>query len=186
MRLWTLQPEWVYEKLKKDGVFVCDPTKSTMLQFYCFEKAYRWITNQMIRQIGPPPAGVSFPIWAWHTTYWKHRKPDLRRTEFRSFSEPMLCIEIEKPDNEVLLSDEENWHFVLNDSYISDNEQDDNAFDFLPEQQKEHLKEISWKKIFDISPYEDNRIRKGMFVQATFWVLKFEETIKATIINKKH
>ena len=59
----------------------------------------------------------------------------------RSYTEPMLCIEIEKPDNEVLLSDEENWHFVLNNSYISDHEQDDNTFDSLPKQQKEHLKE---------------------------------------------
>lgn len=186
MRLWTLQPEWVYEILKKDGVFVCDPSKSTMLQFDGFEKAYRWMTNQMIKQIGPPPAGVSIPIWAWHTTYWKHRRPDLRRTEFRSYTEPMLCIEIEKPDNEVLLSDEENWHFVLNDRYISDNEKDYNDFDSLPEQQQKQLKEKSWKRIFDTSPYEDNWIRKGMFVQATFWELKLEETVKTTIISRTH
>ena len=97
-----------------------------------------------------------------------------------------MQTEIEKPDNEILLSDEENWHFVLNDSYISDNEKDDNDFDSLSEQQQKQLKEKSWKKIFDISPYEDNWIRKGMFVQATFWELKLEETVKATIISRTH
>ena len=184
MRLWTIQPVEVCEILKKNGVFICEPAKSTMLQFEGFEKAYRWLTKQMIHRIGSPPVNVSLPIWAWYITYWKHRKPDLRRTEFRSFSKPMMCIEIDKPDTEVLLSDEENWHFVLNDSYIADNEEDDNAFDTLPAQQQAYLKEKSWEKIFDIRPYEDNWSRRGMFVQATFWELKLEETVNVTMINK--
>ena len=65
-------------------------------------------------------------------------------------------------------------------------EKDYNDFDSLPEQQQKQLKEKSWKKIFDTSPYEDNWIRKGMFVQATFWELKLEETVKTTIISRTH
>lgn len=184
MRLWTFQPIEVYDILTEKGIFTCEPSKSTMIEFDGFEKAYRWLTIQMIKRIGPPPAGVSFPIWAWHTTYWKHKKPDLRRTEFRNYSQPMVCLEIEKPDKDILLSDEENWHLVLNDSFIADSEED---FDNFYEQPSEIRKEESWKKIFDISPYENNWLRKGMFVQATFWELNISEVKNVIPVNnKKH
>ena len=182
MRLWTFQPIEVHDILTSKGIFTCDPSKSTMIEFDGFVKAYEWLTNQMTKRIGSPPAGVSFPIWAWHTTYWKQQKPDLRRSEFRNYSKSMVCLEIEKTDTGVLLSDEENWHLVLNDSYIADSEEDFDTFYAHPSKAK---KESSWEKIFDISPYEDKWFRKGMFVQATFWELNLSEVVKVIPVNNK-
>ena len=182
MRLWTFQPKEVYDILIKKGIFTCDPLKSTMIEFEDFKRAYEWLTAQMVKRIGSPPAGVSFPIWAWHTTYWKHQKPDLRRSEFRNYSKPMVCLEIEKPDKDVLLSDEENWHLVLNDSYIADSEED---FDNFYNHPSEIEKELSWEKIFDVSPFENGWSRKGMFVQATFWELSLSEVVRVISVNKK-
>ena len=112
MKLWTLQPVEVYDSIMKDGAYRCKPELSECLTEMNFYDAYDWLVEQMKEKIGQPPQNVKYPVWAWHTTYGKHKKPDLRRMDFRS-KEPMVCLEIEKPDNEVLLSDEENWHFVL-------------------------------------------------------------------------
>ena len=60
MRLWTFQPIEVYETLTEKSIFTCDPSRSTMMEFEGFKKAYEWLTNQMSKRIGPPPAGVSF------------------------------------------------------------------------------------------------------------------------------
>lgn len=69
------------------------------------------------RRVGEPPVGVIYPIWAWHTLDWQHEKPDFRGTEFRSYRGKHVCIEIEISEDKVLLSDEVEWHFVLNDIY---------------------------------------------------------------------
>ena len=88
----------------------------------------------------------------------------------------------EKPDKDVLLSDEENWHLVLNDSYIADSEED---FDNFYNHPSEIEKELSWEKIFDVSPFENGWSRKGMFVQATFWELSLSEVVRVISVNKK-
>ena len=41
-------------------------------------------------------------------------KHDLRRTEFRVI-EDSIMYEVELPSSDVLLSDFDNWHYVLND-----------------------------------------------------------------------
>ena len=75
-------------------------------------------------RVGNPPDGVNYPIWAWHTVDWKHQKPDLAKTEFRKKGN-QVCIELEMPEDKVLLSDEEMWHFVLNDYFIGDSENEE-------------------------------------------------------------
>lgn len=72
----------------------------------------------MRKRISEPPTGVTYPIWAWHTLEWQHKKPDLRRMEFHSYKEKYVCIETEISADKVLLRDEMDWHFVLNDSYM--------------------------------------------------------------------
>lgn len=175
MILWTLQPLDVYQEIICTGKYVCKPRLSVCLSEMGFRDAYDWLVRQMIKRIGLPPNGVIYPVWAWHTTYNQHKKPDLRRMDFRESEAPMVCIEIEKADDEVLLSDEENWHFVLNNQYFSENEDEDRIFNTLSEYEQEKVKIKSWERIFDITAFENEWMRRGCFIQATFWMLELKD-----------
>lgn len=184
MRLWTVQPNKVYDLILNNGVYHCDSTKSESIKNFG-AVPYQWLSEQMRKRVGPPPDGVAFPVWAWHTMSWKHKRPDMRRTEFRFEKRPFVLMEIEISDNDVLLSDEELWHFVLNNCYLSDadNEtelyKDWERFDLLSEEEKKQEKESSWKRIFAVSPPTDNEWNKvGRYIQATFWELRKEQIIK--------
>jgi len=102
----------------------------------------------------------------------------LRRAEFNNYVGENVVIELEIPDDEVLLSDHENWHCVLNDWYLHDVndeegkwEENDAWFDNLPSDVKESVKRNSWEKIFD----KDETDNDWDFVQATFWELRVEQ-----------
>ena len=183
MIVWTIQPLTVYQQLLKDGYFRCDPKRSVLLHELGFRKAYDWMNRQMEKRIGRKPDGVKYPIWAWHTMDWLHTKPDLRRREFRYENEDMVCIELSVPDGEILLSDEENWHFVLNDSYFNcarnDREYDEaeEMYEALTKTERQQLKEESWERIFDVEPFENDCYLKGRYIQATFWEIKVEQIV---------
>lgn len=75
MILWTMQPVEVWQEIQETGVYFCDPARSSMPEF---TDMYEWLIRQMKQRIGPPPAGVAYPVWAWYMQNGKHRKPDLR------------------------------------------------------------------------------------------------------------
>ena len=176
MRLWTVQPKDLYEKLLKEKVVRCRLELSEWVDDPNFRKAYDWMVLQMEQRIGKAPEGVQYPVWAWHTLAGQNKKPDLRGTEFRYYTGEQACIELEIPDHEVVLSDEGDWHIVLNDSYcVSDMENFDNEyewFDSLSDEEKEIVKRKSWEQIFDVM-HEDGTT--AMYIQATFWELHLED-----------
>ena len=182
MRLWTVQPAEVWEILKEQGYFICEPEKSDYLSTeWGFKKSYDWLVNQMDMRIGKRPKGVSYPIWAWHTRDWQHKKPDLRNIGLGNKGEKSVCIEIEIPDNEVLLHDYDAWHYVLNNWWYDgsfserDWEKKHNWFDKLSNEEKEILTKKSWERIFDVSPFKNDWFQKGRYIQATFWVLYLKD-----------
>lgn len=184
MRLWTIQPKELYERLKTDKVVHCDSALSEHIAEWGFGPAYDWLAVQMKRRVGQPPEGVIYPIWAWHTLDWKHRKPDLRCTEFRAYRGDQVCLELEIADKMVLLSDEELWHYVLNDWYYGDctnereMEKEDAWFDSLSPEKQTTVKVKSWEKIFNVSPpYESAWEYRGRYVQATFWELRLDQVV---------
>lgn len=191
MRLWSIQPKSLYEKLNADGIVCCDSSLSENLEFEEFRSAYDWLSDQMCQIIGSPPQGIKYPIWAWHTHGWKHKKPDLRLSEFKRYHEPMVCIELEIPDRDVLLSDEEAWHFVLNNCYCEaattaeESTIEQQWFESLSEQSKHLAKVESWDRIFDITPQQTDWIAHGRFVQATFWALKKEQIVRVQNFSKR-
>ncbi|MEA4832796.1 MAG: DUF3841 domain-containing protein [Oscillospiraceae bacterium] len=182
MRLWTIQPKTLYEKLKTVKIIHCDQTKSDLITEWGYSPAYDWLIEQMISKIGTPPEYVKYPIWAWHTVDWQHKKPDLRRREFRGYSEDQVCIEIEIPDSDVLLSDEVMWLYVLNNYYYGNStcdqmfDTESKWFDSLSPDEQLAAKSKSWKKIFDVFPCGENRQDSaGQYIQATFWELKYDQ-----------
>lgn len=183
MRLWTIQPKEVYDILKNNGEFICDITKSSLFDEY-FKRSYDWLITKMDEKNINHPIGVDYPIWAWHTMDWKHEKPNLLEDYYGEKGEELICLELEVPDEDVLLSDFNLWHFVLNDSWIDDSK-NEMEYDLMHEQydklsplEREQLKKDSWNKIFDITPitYGD-WVSIGRYVQACFWKLKLEYVI---------
>ena len=83
------------------------------------------------------------------------------------------------------LSDEENWYFVLDNWYLSESEEDCQAFETMSTDIQEVLKQQSWERVFKVDPFEDQWTRRGMFVQATFWELKQEEIRKVIQYGKR-
>ena len=102
--------------------------------------------------------------------------------EFRSYKWKYVCIEIEILADKVLLSDEMDWHFVLNDSYMPSAQNQKKfdrqweSFEYLSEEEKRATKEKSWESIFIVSPpLYDEWNQTGRYIQATFWELNMDQ-----------
>ena len=183
MRVWTIQPIEVWNELNSKGYFICDPNKADYItdKDWNFKKSYDWLVKAMEKRIGKRPLGVSYPIWAWHTRDWKHKKPDLRNVGLAKKGEKCVCIEVEIPDNQVVLTDYDAWHYVLNDWFFDNSKNEDEWervhkwYDNLPREKRNSVAESSWEKIFDISPFESEWFQRGRYIQATFWVLYLKD-----------
>lgn len=177
MILWTMQPEEVYQQIMQTGVYICDPARMNMPEF---TEMYNWLTGHMRTKIGPPPSGVVYPVWGWYKQNGRHYKPDLRgeRWCYGAHGQQFICIELEIPDAQVLLSDFDTWNFVLCNGLISETEEENAAQEAVyeslsPEEQKK-MKYLNWERVFDITPFENEWGCRGKWVQATFWVLTKE------------
>jgi hypothetical protein len=181
MRLWTVQDKAAYDDLCKKGVLHCDKALVEWVKDDFFKRSYDWLVSEMRERIGESPDGVEYPIWAWYLLSGKNVKPDFRRMEFRNYEGEQYIIEVEIPDEDVLLSDEEMWHLILNDGYFAKGagkidggtefDEDDAWFDSLPPDEQECVKHESWKKVFDKNccPWD--------FVQETFWELRKDQVV---------
>ena len=180
MILWTMQPLQIYEMIQRMGVYRCDPARSSMMRME-FTEQYDWLVAKMTERIGPPPEGVKYPVWAWYKQNGKRHKPDLRseRWGYGGDGEPYTCLEIGVPDDQVVLSDFDSWHVPLNNWLLSDTKEEDAAqesyYKSLTEVQQKAYREWNWERIFDVTPFENDWIRQGDWVQATFWELKKEQ-----------
>lgn len=123
MILWSIQPEEVFDLIQREGVYHCDIHKSRMGDFA--DMQYSWLVSQMKKRIGPPPEGVSFPVWAWYQWRKDRKKPDLRaeRWYYGYRGEKFYRLEIDIPDEQVLLSNFALWHVPLNKWVVHKNRQ---------------------------------------------------------------
>jgi hypothetical protein len=101
----------------------------------------------------------------------------------------MVCLELEIPDEKVLLTDFDLWHFVLNDWWLdtsmfkygfTEEEYDLNHkwFKGLSKEEQKKEKEESWEMVLNIEPFDSEWIARGQYVQAVFWELKMEDVKK--------
>lgn len=187
MRVWTVQPISLYEKFKREKVLHADYSKSTEvfssgIACECFDTAYKWMISQMKSRIGIKPELDNInlaPWWAWYKFDNKNRDSE----DFKYYGIPgkeYAVIELDLPDNEVLLSDYDAWHGVLNKWYIDDStneeEYDKNHdwFNSLSAEEQDRVRTESWNKIFDITVIDNDWYRNGFYVQATFWELRLD------------
>jgi hypothetical protein len=186
--LWTIQTAEAWQTLQRKGVL--RPESHHVEQR--FLESYKWLVTQMCQRIGPQPADCDFPVWAWYQWYDCRRpRPDLRFGAHLPKGTEGFRLEIELSHSQVLLSDFELWHYVLNYHYLPESEEDGEAFDAeleqtglcpcttkpLPHRQYDQRVRDSWLRIFDLgwsakaiaSPMEDKSI------QAVFWELQVEQ-----------
>ncbi len=180
MILWTIQPEEVYKNIMESGFYHCDYNKSGMK--HC-QLQYDWLVSQMIKRIGKRPSGVEYPVWAWFQWTEKRKKPDLRNERWGNGwkGERFVLMEIEIPDKDVLLSDFDAWSIILVNGLLSNTEEEDRLLELkyssLSEIEQKKMKSQNWEGVFDLSKVNNEWMRKGESIQATFWELRKEQIL---------
>ena len=176
MRLWTIQPVETFTRLQREKVLYVD--EHTVPEE--FRHAYDWMREQMARRI--PGYGGHYPWWGWVN------RPDLRRSGHLPPGTKGVRLELEVPDAEVLLSDFDAWHCVLNRSYLALTEEEDEAWEArfrsaVPDPYawpppEPWYSEIlaSWERIFDLHALAATDWRGGeRHLQATFECLRLAD-----------
>jgi hypothetical protein len=177
VRLWTVRSAQHYDRARwplRAGVRHVDPY---MLP------AYHWMADQLRRRVGPPPRGVVLPLWAWVV------KPDLRESAHLARGTPGVVLEVEVSAEEVLVSDFERFHAVLNRSYLERSQADADRHDRLEQRESPggwpHTPAVrarvekSWERVFGFSSQEMDPRHHGpasaAVRQAVFWELRREQ-----------
>lgn len=173
MRLWTIHPLAIWEMIQREGCYRCDPELA--IDGKDWPDSYDWMARQMRIRVGPPPDGVRWPAWAWE------KKPDLRSWLGRNNREPYVRLTLEVPESGVLLSEFQDWHFVLWNGYIALTEAEADANENATATERE----ASWERIFDLDYVRDawqgGGGREARLVQATFWEIRREQVLRAEI-----
>lgn len=152
MQLWSVQTAKAWAVLRSRGILHCDARFADRL----IRSRYPWLIRQMERRIGVPPPRVRYPLWAWYRFNGKHARPDLRYSMFRNESPNSVLLELELPDNAVLLSNEDTWHCVLNNwLYFEESwpeekiEKQESQLEALPSDQRQSVIEKSWEPVLN-------------------------------------
>lgn len=190
MRLWMLVPDVVFRTLERDGEVVTDGRRSVR----DLRPAYRWMAEQMEERIGPPPRPGAFPLWAWAQWSGPHRrKPDMRCGGHAPTGAKCFRLTLDVPQSQVLLSDFDDWHSVLNNSFCAWNCAEFDSFAAKlgaagirwcgphPEPFRSLIVQ-SWDRIFDIdrsdADPEWGTSPEYQSIQATFWRLTSHQVQK--------
>jgi hypothetical protein len=203
MLVWTIQPVEVYEKLKQEQVLYTDISLSSCYNLddevaeearqdgielpldrkSTFKKGYDWLVKRMEEKIGRPEQ-AKFPWWAWYKRNLSHMKPDLRESGYGERGRKCVCLELEIPDDSVVLSDFDLWWYCISDIWYNNahNEKEsdelDDWYDSLSREEQEKLKLESWDTVFDTHFDPRPWYERGKWVQATFWELRLEQVRK--------
>jgi len=138
MRLWSIQTENAVRRIKEKGELRGDWRRVD----HWFKEAYQWLCVEMekadIGLKGRPP------VWAWT------RRPDLRYSAHGQKGETLYLLELDVPDDEILVSNFGAWHCVLNPCFVTMNDAEFHKMwdDDSPYSDQEI--EESWQRIFDL------------------------------------
>lgn len=170
MKLWTIQHKKAYEEMLRTGVLRAN---SAHIFDEFFRESYEWMAEQMKKRVGAPPDGVELPVWAWYQWEGMRKRTDMRHHGRAGDKRvPIVLLTIDVPDDQVLLSDFDYWHVVLNDGELIF-PYDENA---NYSKEKRHK---SWDNIFDYECKWSNEERViGLSTQATMWEIKEEWVLK--------
>ncbi|HVE80897.1 MAG TPA: DUF3841 domain-containing protein [Candidatus Dormibacteraeota bacterium] len=177
--LWTIHEQEFWELCQQRGVILGDGRR--IFDRY-FLPQYQWIKEQMKLRI--PEYTGRYPVWAWFTP-----KPDLRGTNYLLKGQRGVRVEFTAPAEQVLLSDFNAWHIVMNFGYMSHTEEEYERFEAeYPNHHKalqqpeyiERLKE-SWVRIFDLDSQRDPEwAGEPDYIQACVEKVSLEQVVRVT------
>ena len=110
-------------------------------------------------------------------------RPDLRTSIGRNRREPFVRLTLEISSADILLSDYDDWHFVLWNAFLACTEAECLEFERREKELGKRTlraeREASWERIFDLDTVRDawrgGGGRDSLRVQATFWELRREQ-----------
>lgn len=189
MILWTIQTEEVYEQLMGSGIYRTDESLSLAGDIEDFKLQYDWLADKMRFLVGNPPEGVVYPVWAWHTWEGHRKRRDMRRRGYGTKGLKLIQMEIDIPDDKVMLTDFDLWVAALHGCNIdieteADADEDkNNLFTAVKTERYQEYKEMiikSWDRCIGCDQkYNDLFMYKGgRSIQATFWELKSDQVKK--------
>jgi hypothetical protein len=147
------------QRITGDGRRIC---------WQSFKPAYRWMIDQMLAKgIQRPKDAGNYPVWAWYKFNGKSR-PNMRYLNPKK--EALALLELEVPDEQVLLSDYIAWHSVLNYSYVASSEAEWDQY-----HADKVSRESTWPRIFDLDVSYDPEYKGPLGdIQAVFWTLRLD------------
>ncbi|MBI6874651.1 DUF3841 domain-containing protein [Clostridium aciditolerans] len=137
MKFYTVQHIDAWRESKKKGYL--EGNKEFAIDG--FEKHYSWMMEQMHKKLSK--YNGDYPVWLWS------QKPDRKRVEQNYLEKDTkgVLLEAELDRADVLLSDFEAWHVVLNNGFFSISEEE---YELWEQNKCNILKEESWERIFDL------------------------------------
>ncbi len=181
MRLWTIQTPDVLEMLEGGTVYRCDPARCARRDRFALHLSYGWMADRMDERGIVRPEGVLYPVWAWYAQSGRRGRPDLRLGGYAERGKEMACIEIEIDDDRALLSDSDDWDYVLNGWYLNPGrnvdeywENNRRLFGITDRNERERFVRDSWERVLSVGPET-----VGRSLQAAFWELRPEDVVRA-------
>lgn len=107
MTLWTIQSLSAWTELQDKGVL---RAKTDRVMVESWLPAYRWMTHQMRRRLGPPPEADCQAIWAWYRWDAASAKPDLRCRGHLDTGEQGVRLKLEYPSHRAIV---ESWDRIF-------------------------------------------------------------------------
>lgn len=201
MKVYTTQTLAFYEELMQNGMVYCNKESWICLEF---RFQYDWMAEQMRKRIGEPPfSGIKYPVWVWlQYNSKKDPKPRMSPKEILKEENEAVMLELDVPDDAVLLSDLDLWIHPLNgweicgkkESKLFEKEKDayekDHGRCFHLNDWPQTIQEkivSTWERVFDldwINPYQAPSKRKNRSIQGTMWLLRKEWLKVAHIFNR--
>ena len=175
--LWTIQEEGAWKRLDETGVLRADPDRVEPE----FRAAYEWMADHLAQKV-PPPPGCRFPLWAWYRWNGAARaKPDLRAAGHLPPGRRGVRIAFSMSPSQVLLSDFDAWHAVLNGvPFVPEGGDYDaamNRFGELEGAERGKFLRSTWEGIFlpAVTQWPDDAS-----IQAVFWELGRDQVREVT------
>ncbi|MDW9481928.1 DUF3841 domain-containing protein [Sinorhizobium meliloti] len=190
MRLYHYMDADAYEAMNSTGRLVGSPAHSSYPEFAF---AYGWLADVMQRRIGPAPEGCHsrWPVFTWALHNGLSPLAYDREQNHAGSEDPNdagFLVGFDPPEGAFLLSDFDDWHYVLNNWFLpsggsaDDSAEEGDAFEELCQRhgcspyrfdgdvdtpEVEAARRANWERIVDY-PHDNGS------VQATLWELKAE------------
>lgn len=172
MKLWAILNKKYYQKLlqgisyrlwMEESPWKEETQKNITGLYYIMEKMYR--------QVGFPPTYNIIPIVTWHTYCGECRVPDMDEFLYLD-KKDMVCLEVEVPDDQVVLIDALAYMSLMEGEYIPIAEDLETLEEELAEYEnmgvvkRAYETRKSWKRVYDIS--------HSAYILGVIWELKPE------------